>query len=301
MLSLGGSADRSRASVNDRRQGLVDLMRFADRNVETGPVEDRSLPGSDGPIDARIYTPLGAQAGRLPGLVFFHGGGFVGGSLDTHDALCRVLANETGCRVISVGYRLAPEHKFPAGVTDAAAATLWVFGHAAEFGLDPARIGIGGDSAGAVLAVTACHMMREAHGLAPAFQLLICPITDFAAEMDSRREFANGYLIDKATIDRDLEYYLPPGADLADPRISPLRLPDLGGFPPAFIHTAEFDPFRDEGQAYARALLDVGVPTAYTCHTGMIHLFYAMPAVIPYGRSAMKLIGAEIKAALQQE
>jgi acetyl esterase len=301
MLSIGGPADSPRPSLEDRRHSLLDLMRFADKGVEVGYVEDRHLPGPDGAIDVRLYTPLAASAGRLPGLVYFHGGGLVAGSLDSHDALCRVLANETGCRIVSVGYRLAPEHKFPTAVMDAAAATRWVLTHDAEFGLDPTRIGVGGDSAGAALAITACHMMREAQGPLPAFQLLLCPITDYAADGGSREEFANGFLVDKAMIDGDLEHYLGGGVQRTDPRVSPLRIAAFSGLPRAFIHTAEFDPFRDEGHAYASALLDAGVDAAYTCHAGMIHLFYAMPGVIPYGRSAMKLIGAEIRAALQVE
>jgi acetyl esterase len=301
MLSIGGPADPSRPSLEQRRHSLLDLMRFADKGVEVGRIEERQLPGPDGAIAARLYTPLAAPDGRLPGLVYFHGGGLVAGSLDSHDALCRVLANETGCRTVSVDYRLAPEHKFPAAVMDAAAATRWVLTHDAEFGLDPTRIGVGGDSAGAALAITACHMALAAQGPMPAFQLLLCPITDYAADSGSREEFANGFLVDKATIDGDLDYYLDGETQRVDPRVSPLRMAAFGGFPRAFIHTAEFDPFRDEAHAYASALLDAGVRAAYTCHPGMIHLFYAMPGVIPYGRNAMQLIGAEIKAALQEQ
>jgi acetyl esterase len=300
MLSVGGAADLPRRDVTERRRALADLLRFSDKGVETGPIEHRSLPGPDGDIAARLYTPLHGPIGRLPGLVFFHGGGFVAGSLESYDDFCRVLANETGCVVISVDYRLAPEHKFPAALVDTSAATCWILAHAAEFGLDPARTGVGGDSAGAVLAVGACVHAKRAGGLMPAFQFLICPITDFDAETESRTEFANGYLIDKAAVGRDLEYYLPDGVSPTDPRISPLRLPDFGGLPRAFIHTAECDPFRDEGHAYATALLDAGVSVAYTCHPGMIHLFYAMPAVIPYGRRAMQVLGTEIRTALKE-
>jgi acetyl esterase len=298
MLSVTQPADPSRATIGERRQGFRNLMRFSDPAAEIGSVEDLSLPGPDGAIAIRLYTPIDAPAGRLPGLVFFHGGGLVAGSLDTHDAMCRVLANATGCRIVSVEYRLSPEHKFPAAVTDASAACTWVLDHPSRFGLDPARIGVGGDSAGGTLAITVCAMAREARRPMPAFQLLICPITDFAAETVSRRSFATGYLIDKTTLDQDLEHYLPSGALPAEPRISPLRLSDFDGFPPAFIHTAEFDPFRDEGEAYAGRLLGAGVVVAHTCHPGMIHLFYAMPSVIPAGRRAMQCIGAEIRAAL---
>lgn len=299
MLSLGTAADAWQAGIGARRQAFADLMRFSDKTVAIGAVETRILPGPEADIEARIYTPLGAAHGLLPGLVFFHGGGFVAGTLDTHDALCRMLANETGCRTISIDYRLAPEHKFPAAVTDAAFATQWVLAHAPQCGLDPARIGVGGDSAGAALAIVACGKAKEEQGLMPAFQLLLCPITDFVAETPSRRDFSKGYLIDAAMIDCDLAHYLPRADERSRAMVSPLRHADFRGFPPAFIHTAEFDPFRDEGHAYAGALQEAGVACAYTCHAGMLHLFYAMPAVIPYGRRAVPLIGAEIRAALQ--
>jgi acetyl esterase len=299
MLSVTGSADPSFATIGERRDAFRKLMGFSGQTVEVGPIADRCLPGPGGAIGIRLYTPFDAPAGRLPGLVFFHGGGLVAGSLDTHDPLCRTLANETGCRIVSVDYRLAPEHKFPAAATDASAACSWVIEHAPELGLDPSRIGVGGDSAGGALAIVACHIARETRGPMPAFQLLLCPITDFTSEAGSRSEFANGYLVDKTMIEQDLMLYLPNDVGAADPRISPLRLPDFGALPPAFIHTAEFDPFRDEGKAYAERLLGAGVAAAHTCHSGMVHLFYGMSGVIPAARGAMKTIGAEIRNALQ--
>jgi acetyl esterase/lipase len=200
---------------------------------------------------------------------------------------------------VAVGYRLAPEHPFPAAVTDAHAATLWVVENAASLGLERDRIGVAGDSAGGTLAAVACQMLAPSPGAALAFQLLICPIMDVVAQTESRSALANGYLLDKAMMDRDLAYYLPEGTNLADPRICPLRAPDLTGLPPTYIHTAEFDPLCDEGRAYAERLRLAGIRAEYTCHPGMIHLFYAMPGVIPYARSAMKLIGAQIRAALK--
>lgn len=300
MLAATGTPDDvAHASVSQRRHAFRKLMSFSERDVAIGRVEDRALPGPEGPISIRVYTPVAARSDRLPGLVYFHGGGLVAGSLDTHEGVCRPLANETGCRVISVDYRLAPEHKFPAAVVDGYVATTWAVEHAAGLGIDRDRIAVGGDSAGATLAAVVCQLAKQAQGVELAVQLLLCPITDFAAETQSRRAFAQGHLLDKATMDRDLRQYLPADADSTDPRISPLRAADFSGLPPAYIHTAEFDPLRDEGKAYADRLADAGVEVNYTCHPGMIHLFYAMGSIIPYARTAMMHIGAEIRAALE--
>jgi acetyl esterase len=298
MLALGGQTDPSRMTVSGRRQAFQNLMKFSEQSVPIGRVEDRSLPGPEGPIGIRVYTPAKTSSDRLPGLVYFHGGGLVAGSLDTHEGVCRALANESGCRIVSVDYRLAPEHPFPAAVMDARAALLWVLGNAGELALDRDRIGIGGDSAGGTLAAVSCQMAREIPGLKLGFQLLLCPIMDFAGETESRRAFSRGYLLDESTMDRDLECYVPAGIDVADPRISPLRSADFRSLPPAYIHTAEFDPLRDEGEAYADGLRLAVVEVVHTCHPGMTHLFYGMTGLIPYARSAMKAIGAQIRAAV---
>jgi acetyl esterase/lipase len=300
MLSVTGASGASLAGIGERRRAFRGLMQFSGEPVEIGAVEDRGLPGPDGAIGIRLYTPLEAPAGPLPGLVFFHGGGLVAGSLDTHDPLCRALANATGCRIVAVDYRLAPEHKFPAAVVEASAAWTWVIEHAATLDLDPVRIGVAGDSAGGALAIVTCAQARAARAPTPALQLLLCPITDFGAETGSRETFASGYLIDKTTIQQDLDHYLPSGMLPIEPEISPLRLAGFGGLPPAFVHTAEFDPFRDEGEAYVRRLLDAGVAAVHTCHPGMPHLFYAMPSAIPSGREAIRQIGAEVRAAFRQ-
>src|SRR3977135_864708 len=298
MLAAAGAAQAPRLSLSERRDAFRKLMSFSESNVAVGHVEERALPGPDGPIRVRIYTPVDTRSDRLPGLVYFHGGGLVAGSLDTHEGICRRLANETGCRLVSVDYRLAPEHKFPAGVTDGYVATIWVVEHAAELRIDRDRIAVGGDSAGATLAAIVCQMAKQARGVKLAAQLLLCPIMDFGAETESRSAFGAGYLLAKATMDRDLEHYVPAGLDPTDPRISPLRALDFDGLPPAHIHTGEFDPLRDEGRAYADRLTRAGIEVNYTCHPGMIHLFYGMAGVIPYARIAMKDIGAEFKAAL---
>jgi acetyl esterase len=285
-------------TVHQRRKSLVSLAKFSGPAAEVAAVEEVSVPGPDGLIAVRVYTPVGESPAPLPALVYFHGGGLVAGSLDTHDGVSRALANVTGCKVFSVDYRLAPEHRFPAAVVDAYAATLHVACQARELGVDARRIVVCGDSAGATLAAVVCQMSVARRDLEIALQLLICPIMDYAGQTESRRVLAEGYLVDEDTLGHDLLHYLTPGSDPADPRVSPLRAGDFSGLPPALIHTAEFDPLRDEGREYADLLVEAGVETAYTCHPGMIHLFYALGAVIPYAREAYDLIGTEVRAAL---
>jgi acetyl esterase/lipase len=234
----------------------------------------------------------------LPGLIYFHGGGLVAGSVATHDPIGRSLANSCACRVISVEYRLAPEHPFPAALDDALAAVTHIGADAAAFGIDGARLGICGDSAGGTLAAATAQAVARIGSPRLALQLLICPILDYSRKTGSRRDLASGYLVDQATLEHDLLHYLPQGMDPADPRISPLRAPDVAGLPRTFIHTAEFDPLRDEGRDYFERLERAHSEVSYTCHPGMIHLFYGLGAVIPYARTAFEQIGGEIRAAL---
>ena len=250
-----------------------------------------------GPCGGGVYTPLDAPGPQLPGLLYFHGGGLVAGSIDTHAPIACALAHWGACRVVAVEYRLAPEHPFPAALDDALAAIGYVAAHAAQFGIDPARLGVCGDSAGATLAAAACQAAAREGGPRLALQLLLCPILDYSRQSESRREFARGYLVDQETLDHDLLHYAP-GKDPADPRISPARAAELAGLPPTIIHTAEFDPLRDEGLDYFTRLTQSGSGLSYTCHPGMIHLFYGLGAVIPYARTAFEIIGGEIRAAL---
>jgi acetyl esterase len=281
------------------RQSLRQLAQVADaKDVPIGRVEDGAWPGPAGALPYRSYTPIEAAGEPLPALVYFHGGGFVIGDLDTHDGLCRLFANASGCRVISVEYRLAPEHKFPAAVEDAYAAACWVAAHARELGIDPGRIAIGGDSAGANLAAVVCQLAKQAGAPRLALQLLLYPATDSATETASRWALAQGYLLEKKSMEWFFEQYVEPGTDPKDPRLSPLLAPDLSGLPPAHIHTAEFDPLRDEGKAYADKLARAGVKVEYTCHPGMIHHFFCLAGAIPYARTAIANAGAAIKQAL---
>ncbi|MFI4976023.1 MAG: alpha/beta hydrolase [Caulobacterales bacterium] len=296
ILAATRRPDAPRESAEDRRHSLRTLAHMVDEAPDPAvQVEDLQISGPAGEIGLRIYAPPCDADGPLPGLVFFHGGGWVAGGLDTHDGLCRRLCQQARCRVIAVDYRLAPEHPFPAAIDDCFAATRWVADHARQLGVDAARLAVGGDSAGGGLAAAVCQLARDHGGPRIALQLLICPILDMAGGSDSRRDFAESFFLSQATIRRDLEDYLPPGADLADPRLSPLRAPDAGRLPPAIVHTAEFDPFRDEGRAYALRLRRAGVRVRDVCHPGMIHYFYAMARAIPYAATAAQMIGADFR------
>jgi acetyl esterase/lipase len=299
MAAIAGVPEISKLTPSLMRQAYLQLAQMVGaKGVPIGRVMDSELPGPGGPLAIRIYTPVSPTAEQLPGLIYFHGGGWVFGGLDTHDGVCRMLANSAGCRVIAVAYRLAPEHAFPAAVEDSYAATNWVVQHASELDIDHRRIAIGGDSAGGTLAAVVCQRAEKMGGPNLALQVLLCPVMDMSTETQSRRAFAAGYFLDKATIDWTLMHYCSSDVDLKDPRISPLHGADLRGLPPMHIHTAEFDPLRDEGKAYADRLERAGVNVSYTCHDGMIHNFYAMAGVIPYARTAMASAGAAIKMAL---
>jgi len=250
-------------------------------------VENRQVPGADGPIDARIYRPLGAD-GVLPALVYAHGGGFVLGDLDGHDAVCRQLTVDVGCCVISLDYRLAPEAKFPAAPEDCYAATCFVHSHAAELGIDPVRIAVGGDSAGANLSTVVATLARDRGGPALAFQLLLYPGTDWRTlDTPSYRDNAQGYFLTLEGVQWFREHYLRDEADRHDPMASPLANDNLAGLPPALVITAECDPLRDEGDAYGRALQAAGVETTVTRYDSTIHGFVSLYAFIAQGREAL--------------
>ena len=266
------------------------------RPLPVAQVNDLTVAGGDGPIRARLYRPTTADQDQ-PAIVFFHGGGFVIGDIDTHDQVCRFLAVHSDVTVVSIDYRLAPEHKFPAAVDDALAAFLDVHARAAELGLDPQRIAVGGDSAGGQLAAVTCLLARDQDGQIPAFQLLLYPVTDQSTTHPSMDLFGGSFF---AGLSRaDIEYYtrnfLPEGADTSDPRISPLRAASHANLPPAYVATAGFDVLRDEGEAYAEALRNASVPTQSRRHAGLIHGFANMLAA---GRPA-QLALAEAAAALR--
>jgi acetyl esterase len=299
VLAASKPRSTSDVTVEERRAALAELMQLGGPAPAVERVQDRTLPGPAGALAVRIYTPLGATAASLPGLVYFHGGGLVAGTLATHDPIARALANCGGCRVVSVGYRLAPEHPFPAALDDALAALRYIGAHPAQFGIDACRLGLCGDSAGGTLAAVACQAALASGSPPLALLLLICPILDYSRSSESRRAFGSGFLVDQATLDHDLLHYAPAGTDPADPRISPLRAATLTGPPRTLIHTAEFDLVRDDGRDYFERLTNAGAAVSYSCHPGMIHLFYGLGSVIPYASIAYEQIGSEIRAALR--
>jgi acetyl esterase len=295
MMAAAAPAERRRPSATERRQSLAKLMQFARTDAAGVSATDGTLPGPGGDIAFRLYAP--EVEAPAPGFIFFHGGGMVAGSIETHDRVAAALAEATGCRLVSVDYRLAPEHKFPAAIEDAIAATEFVARNAAGLGIDAERLVVGGDSAGATLAAVVCqHTLR--HGPGIVAQCLICPVLDFEETSPSREAFAENHLIDRTTLEADLADYLPEGTDPADARVSPLRALHVAGLPPAIIHTAEFDPMRDEGNAYARKLLAAGVSVEHVCHDGMIHNFHAMSAVLPQARLVLSQIGEQVRRAV---
>jgi acetyl esterase len=266
---------------------------------QIGSVRNVVTDGGPVAIPLRVYRPAGvADATRLPAYVYFHGGGWVIGDLETHDVLCRQLTAASGASVISVDYRLAPEHKFPAAAEDAWAATRWVVAHAAELGLDAGRLAVGGDSAGANLATVVALMARDAGGPAIKLQVLIYPVTDVMRETRSYADFAEGYMLTRDSMRWFIAHYLSSRDAARDWRVSPLRAPSLAGLPPALIVTAGFDPLRDEGEIYANRLRDAGVMVDHVCYGGMVHGFLGMGKLLDTAMRAVAHIGGSLQQAL---
>jgi len=268
------------------------------KDVPIGKIENRKIPGPAGEIPVRIYTPVDAGAGALACLVYYHGGGWVIGDLDTHEGACRLLANDSGCRVVSVDYRLAPEHVFPAAPEDCYAAVKWVAANAAQIGIDPKRIAVGGDSAGGNLSAVVCQMARDAGGPAIAFQLLIYPATDMALQTPARKENAVGYFLEEKTMKYFYDLYVPKGTDENDPRLSPLRAKSFAGLPPAYVITAQYDVLRDEGRLYAEKLQAAGVKVKLVNYETMIHGFFTMAGFINAAKPAIADAARAVKAGL---
>lgn len=290
---LEGPAAES-VAISRGRQIIVSSSRLAGGTQPIGAITDRRIDGPAGPLGLRFYTPRGLT-GRSPALLFFHGGGWIYGDLESHDATCRFLAEEAQLRVIAVDYRLAPEAPFPAAVDDAMAAWRWIVEHAQGLAIDPERIAVGGDSAGGNLAAIVAQQTVLAGGPSPAFQLLIYPATDFSKTHPSRLTYADGFFLTKAFMDLAEENYLVGDEDRTDPRLSPLHGP-VDGVAPAYVVTAGFDPLVDEGDAYAAKLRAAGVPVEHDREDGLIHGFINMVAL---GRTAPKAV-RRAAAALQR-
>jgi acetyl esterase/lipase len=258
-------------------------------------IENRTILGPQGDIPVRIYTPDGS--GIFPLLVFFHGGGWVICDLDTHDGLCRGLANQASCVVVSVDYRLAPEHKFPAAPEDCYAATKWVAEHAAQLHGDASRIAVAGDSAGGNLTAVISQMARDRGGPPLIFQLMIYPATDFTMSSPSIDENAEGYYLTKDDMIWFTNHYLNNEDDKRNPQASPLFAANLQELPPAFIITAEYDPLRDEGEKYGQRLKEAGVPVTIHRYNGVIHGFVSMAPVLDQGKLAIEECARALRVA----
>ncbi|NBC22378.1 MAG: alpha/beta hydrolase fold domain-containing protein [Gammaproteobacteria bacterium] len=257
------------------------MMRPANPDIAVGAVADTTLPGSAGPVPVRVYTPEGD--GPFPVFVNFHGGGWVIGDLDTADAVCRDICRTAGCVVVSVDYRLAPEHPFPAAVEDACAAVAWVADNMGQL-QGNGRLAVGGESAGGNLAAVACQWARDRGGPEIHFQLLLYPVVDHDMERASYRENGAGYMLELDTMRWFWDHYCPDPARRTEPQASPLRAADLSNLPPALVVTAEFDPLRDEGEAYAAALAAAGTEAEAVRYDGLVHDFFATAALFEPSR-----------------
>jgi acetyl esterase len=294
MAAAGGPALGTQSVAETR--AVFDNMPLPRKQIDVARVEDRKIPGAAGEITVRIYQPRGA--GVKPVLVYFHGGGWVIGSLDSHDAVCRELADGAGCVVVSVDYRMAPEHRYPASPDDCYAATKWVSANAASLGADPKRLAVGGDSAGGNLSAVVAQMARDKGGPAIRFQLLIYPVTDADFTRRSYVDNAEGYLLTTAAMHWFWDHYIPSKPQRMEPYASPIRAADLSGLPPAWVCTAEFDPLRDEGEAYAQRLQQAGVSTTLTRFDGLIHGFISMGVAAPKAQAAVDEAVAALKKGL---
>jgi acetyl esterase len=283
------------SSVEEARESI------RTRTAALGPVEeiaavaDHVMAVEGGEITVRVYSP--ASPGPHPALVFYHGGGWVIGDLYTHDGLCRSITNAAGCAVASVDYRMAPESKYPVAAHDSYAALRWVAANAARLGIDARRLAVGGDSAGGNLATVVALMARDGGGPSLVHQVLIYPVTDHAFDTPSYRENATGYVLTREGMRWFWRHYLGREAHGDEPHASPLRARDLGGLPPALVITAECDPLRDEGEAYAARLRDAGVPVTLTRYDGMFHGFLRMTRLLDKARAALDEIAATLRKA----
>lgn len=295
-FAQAGGPKMSELSAPEAREVYRALIAL-DQPEEVTRVDDRLVPGLDHEIPVRVYTPAEAVGGDAPLLLWLHGGGWVIGDLDTADATARALANRSGAVVVSVHYRRAPEHRSPAALDDCVAALTWAVQEADLLGVDSNRVAVGGDSAGGHLAALLCHRVRDEFGPEIDFQLLVYPVTDLTLSHPSIDENAEGYFLDKDTLVWFVDSYLG-SQDPKDGAVSPLLAESLADLPPALVITAEFDPLRDEGEAYADALRDAGVVVESTRYDGQIHAFFGLAALLEDGARAVDQAGAALRLAL---
>ncbi|HSW37869.1 MAG TPA: alpha/beta hydrolase, partial [Acidobacteriota bacterium] len=283
-------------SVGEARKASAALNAMQEPGKPVAAVTDINMPGPAGGIPARIYEPSGTRP--FPVIIYFHGGGWVLGDIEGSDGFCRNLADASGCIVVSVGYRLAPEHPFPAAVDDSYYATRWVAGNSASFGGDPARIAVCGDSAGGNLAAVVALIARDHGEPAIRFQLLVYPVTDAACDTMSFSENAEGYFLTRDAMRWFWKQYVPDEAERFNPYASPLRAANLANLPEALVITAEYDPLRDEGENYAERMRADGTVVTLTRYDGMIHGFFAMGTFLDKGKAAFRQAAEALHAAL---
>jgi len=295
-MAEAGQPPFEHMSVPQARQAAWAFADLQGPAPEIAQVEHRFVPGPTADLPVRIYRPAGA--GSRPAIVYFHGSGWVILNIEICDPTMRALANDTDCVVVAVNYQKAPEHKFPVPFNDAWAATCWVAEHAEELGIDPARIAVGGDSAGGNLAAAVAIKAREEGGPALAFQLLVYPATEHDVDKPSAIQNAEGYLLQRESMRWFWAHYLDGATDEPDWRASPLRAKSLANLPPALVVTAEFDPLRDDGRLYADRLRADGVKVTYSDYQGMVHGFYWMQGVVDRSRDLHAEIAREVKSAL---
>jgi acetyl esterase len=300
LVALAGDPPPETLSPAAAREQLAESSLLAQGKLRyMAQVADLRARSGDTEIPLRVYCPrIGGE--RLPVLVYYHGGGWVLGSLETHDVLCRELAAQADCIVVSVDYRLAPEHSFPAAVDDALAAYRWVVEHCRDFRGDASRVAVGGDSAGGNLAAVVSRELALDGGPIPWFQLLIYPATDFACSSDSYDKFANGFFLTRDLMHWFRGHYLNGEGEIDDPRASPLKAILPSSLPPALIMTAGFDPLLDEGLAYAQRLRAAGVDVAYRCHPSLIHGFVSMTGAVPAARAAVAEAATALRLAFSK-
>jgi len=291
--ALGGPAIETLPPAEARQLAIEGMKLVEGAREPLRSVQELRIPGPGGEIPIRVYTP--EAPGPLPVLVYFHGGGWVVCNLDTHDVVCTAIAHRAGAVVVAVDYRLAPEHKFPAAVVDCYAATAWVAANAGQLGVDPKRISVGGDSAGGNLAAVVSIRSRDENGPAIRSQVMVYPVTDLSSfATPSYAEFAENHYLTKKEMEWFRDLYLRNAEDARNPHASPLLAENLRGLPPALVITAECDPLRDEGAAYAKRLEDAGVPVTYTCYAGMIHPFFSLSGVIPQAFEAIQQVAGAV-------
>ncbi|WP_229720093.1 alpha/beta hydrolase [Oceanobacillus neutriphilus] len=287
-IEASGSPPLGSLPPKQEREAFIATNKTPGKKLEpVNKIVNRNIQGPGGNIPIRIYN-YSRDTERQPVMVFFHGGGFVTGNLETHDYICRAITNRAECVVVSVDYRLAPEHQFPAAVEDCYAATQWISQHATELNIDPSRIAVGGDSSGGNLATVVSYQAKQKGSPKLICQMLLYPLTQFSFDTVSRRENGKGYVLTKKALKYYRKHYLKTLEEAKNPFASPLLIDDVSNLPPAIIVTAEYDPLRDEGEAYGKRLKEAGVPVTLTRYNGVIHGFVAMAAFLKQGKNALE-------------